>query len=76
MTTLPSGVATAPTLAATFVLIFFWGGELSVFVVLFSLTSRVGHEGDPDLVLLPLGLVLPAEAVAGEELDLDGTVSH
>ncbi len=40
------------------------------------LTGRVRHEGYPDLVLLPLGLVLPAEAVAGEELDLDGTVSH
>ncbi len=44
-------------------------------VVLFSLTSRVGHEGDPDLVLLPLGLVLAAEPVAGEELDLERTKS-
>ena len=74
MTTLPSGVATAPTLAATFFLLFF-GWELSVLVVLFSLTSRVGHEGDPDLVLLPLGLVLAAEPVAGEELDLERTKS-
>ena len=46
-----------------------------MFVVLFSLTSRVGHEGDPDLVLLPLGLVLAAEPVAGEELDLERTKS-